>query len=145
MSLISTGSISLDSTFKGHGQILLILRGLRISFSNVENLLELEDLTSRNQEFSQGTNRKQRGSQRILVVHISSREYWIIYREKSSLVVEWFGSSPTPFPPLPATSCLSFSVFLCVTCRASWWGGGGGGGGRPRGEIFKKKLGKIKN
>ncbi len=29
-----------------------------------------------------------------------------------------------PPPPRPPASCLSFSVFLCVACRAHWRGGG---------------------
>ncbi len=47
--------------------------------------------------------------------------------------------APYPFPPLfPITkSCLSFSVFLCVTGRAYWelerGGAGGGGGGEGEG------------
>ncbi len=43
------------------------------------------------------------------------------FRGPGCPLVEWFGSSPAPFPPpplLPSASCLSFSVFLCVACRA---------------------------
>jgi hypothetical protein len=45
------------------------------------------------------------------------REYWMIYRWPCFLAVVWFGSSPTPFL---VTSCLSFSIFLCVAGRAYW-------------------------
>ncbi len=50
----------------------------------------------------------------------------MIYRESGFLAVVWFGSSPTPFPPLHE-SCLSFSVFLCVAVLVYWrtrWGEG---------------------
>jgi hypothetical protein len=43
-----------------------------------------------------------------------------MYRRPGILAVVWFGSTPTPFPPLPAASCLSFSIFLCVAVPASW-------------------------
>ncbi len=46
------------------------------------------------------------------------REYWMIYRWPGFLAVVWFGSSPTPFSPLPSESCLS--LFLCLPiCRRS--------------------------
>jgi hypothetical protein len=51
----------------------------------------------------------------------STREYWMVYREPGFLALGWFGSSPTPFHPLPSASCLFFSVFLCVTGQAYWW------------------------
>jgi hypothetical protein len=41
------------------------------------------------------------------------REYWMIYRGPSFLAVAWFGSSPTPPPPLSRhQAVLSFSGFL---------------------------------
>jgi len=49
----------------------------------------------------------------------ATREYWIIYRGPRFLAVVWFGSLPTHFPLLPWSSCLSFSVFLCVTSLSS--------------------------
>jgi hypothetical protein len=60
------------------------------------------------------------------------REYWVIYRGLGFLVVVWFGSPPTPFPPLLSASCLSLSVFLCDAGRAYWRKKGGRGwpGGR---------------
>jgi hypothetical protein len=39
------------------------------------------------------------------------REDLMIYRGPGFLAVARFGSSPNPFPPLPAATCLSFSVF----------------------------------
>ncbi len=44
---------------------------------------------------------------------LQTREYWRIYRGPSILAVVGFGSSPTLFPPW--ASCLSFSVFFCVS------------------------------
>jgi len=52
----------------------------------------------------------------------------MIYRGQGFHAFVWFSSSPTPFPPLPSASCLSFSVFLCVAGRAYWgekWVGDG--------------------
>jgi hypothetical protein len=34
---------------------------------------------------------------------LCTREYWMIYRGPGFLAVLWFGSSPTPFPPSPAS------------------------------------------
>ncbi len=34
--------------------------------------------------------------------------------------IAWFGSWPPPLPPLPSTSCHSFSVFLCVAGLSYW-------------------------
>jgi hypothetical protein len=51
---------------------------------------------------------------------------WILrlilnYLVPGFLTVGWFGSSPTPSsPPLPLSSCLSFSVFLCVAGYSSY-------------------------
>ncbi len=53
-----------------------------------------------------------------------SREYWMIYRGPGFLAVGWFGSSPTPSPPMQSASCLSFSVFLYVAGEAYRMGGG---------------------
>ncbi len=61
----------------------------------------------------------------VELLHVFSwtREYWMIYKKPGFLAVLWFGSSPTPpphFPPLQWTSCLSFSVFLCVDSEKAW-------------------------
>ncbi len=37
--------------------------------------------------------------QRLYIIRVS-REYWIIYRGTGFLAVVWFGSLPTPSPPL---------------------------------------------
>jgi hypothetical protein len=54
------------------------------------------------------------------------REYWMIYRWPGFLAVEWFGSSHSPPLLLRSSSCLSFSVYLCVAVRAYWRERGGG-------------------
>ncbi len=57
------------------------------------------------------------------------------------LAIIWFGSSPTPFPPLPWASSLSFSVFLCVAGRERQLAAGGGGTGaeeEPNHTMAKK-------
>ncbi len=58
----------------------------------------------------------------------SSREYWMIPKGPGFLAVVWFGSSPTPFPPLLSASCLFF-LSLPVCRRSSLLTGEGGGGG----------------
>ncbi len=57
----------------------------------------------------------------------AASEYWMISRGPGFLAVVWFGSSPTPFPPLPSAKCRSFSVFLCVADRAHCREAGEGG------------------
>ncbi len=56
--------------------------------------------------------------------YLSIREYLMIYRGPGFLAVVWFGSTPIPYPPLPSTICLFFSVFLCFAdrayCRERW-------------------------
>ncbi len=42
---------------------------------------------------------------------------------------------PPPFPPLPSTTCLSFSVFLCVTARAYCQDTGGGRWAKSRESL----------
>jgi hypothetical protein len=51
----------------------------------------------------------------------------MIYRGPGFLAFVWFGF-PQPLP-LPAASCLSFSVFLCIARRAYWQENGEGGSG----------------
>ncbi len=53
-----------------------------------------------------------------------SREYWMIYIWPGFLAVVWFGSTPTSSPHFPTTSCLSFSVILCIAGRDYWREGG---------------------
>ncbi len=53
------------------------------------------------------------------------REYGMIYRWPGFLAVEWFSSSPSPPLLLRSSSCLSFSVYLCVAVRAYWRERGG--------------------
>ncbi len=45
-----------------------------------------------------------------------------------------------PFPPLPAASCLSFSVFLCVAGRELTDGREGGGDGRGAKSYDREKA-----
>ncbi len=46
---------------------------------------------------------------------VETREYIMYYRGPGFLAVVWFCSFPLPFPHLLSASCLSFSVFLCVS------------------------------
>ncbi len=57
------------------------------------------------------------------VNNIGERELDDLQRTKLSCgrMIRAFGSSPTPSPPLPVASCLSFSVFLCVAGRTFCW------------------------
>ncbi len=76
-----------------------------------------------------------------------------INREVIPENTEWFmrttltcgrlvGSSPTPPLPLPSASCLSFSVFLSVTCQASWRERLEGVGEEPN-DRTSRKLGPL--
>ncbi len=69
-----------------------------------------------------------------------TREYGTIYRESGFLAIVWFSSSPPPplTPPPQSTSCLSFSVFLCVACRAYCRKGGEGVGVESKSYDCKK-------
>ncbi len=57
-----------------------------------------------------------------------SIEWFIEYQ--GFLAVVRLGSTPTPIPPLPSASSLSFSDFLCVAGRANWRERCGAGGRR---------------
>ncbi len=69
---------------------------------------------------------------------ICPREYWMIYEGPGFLAVAWFGSSPTPFPPLPSASCLYFSVFLCRVSAVELTDGRGGSGRGAKSDHRKK-------
>jgi Pyruvate/2-oxoacid:ferredoxin oxidoreductase delta subunit len=44
---------------------------------------------------------------------LQPREYWMVYKGQAFLAVVWFGSSLTPFPPVPASKIsLFFAVLL---------------------------------
>ncbi len=43
------------------------------------------------------------------------REYWMIERGPGSLAIIWFGSSPTPFPPLSRQQVVFLSQSSCVS------------------------------
>jgi hypothetical protein len=43
------------------------------------------------------------------------QEYWRVYRGPSLPGVEWFGSSPTPHPPLPSATCLPMCLLVELT------------------------------
>ncbi len=64
-----------------------------------------------------------------------SRKNWMIYRGPGFLSFVYFGSPP----PLPAASCLSFSVFLCVAGRAYWREGVEGG----RCQIIRRRESMV--
>ncbi len=60
-----------------------------------------------------------------------AREYWMVYRRPGLKAIVWLGSSSTSLPLLSSASCLSFSVFLCIACRAYW---------RERGGVGQDKI-----
>ncbi len=68
---------------------------------------------------------------------IKSREYLMGYRELSFLVVTWFGSSPSPFPPI---SKLSVILSLPVCRRRAYWQERGRGGGRGAKSYDLEKV-----
>ncbi len=72
---------------------------------------------------------------------LHSREYSIIYWGLGFLAGLWFGSSNTPSPLLPWTSCLSLSYPVCS--QPCLHGGRGGGGGGQRGAKSAKKTGPL--
>jgi hypothetical protein len=59
-----------------------------------------------------------------LLQYIPSRlcisEYGIIVEDQSFLWLYYSAPRPPPSPSLPSSSCLSFSVFLCVAGLAYW-------------------------
>ncbi len=56
----------------------------------------------------------------------------------------WFGSLPTPFPPLTQASCLSFSVFpVCRRSRLLTEEGGGGSMGKDPNHTTTGKSGPL--
>ncbi len=68
-----------------------------------------------------------------------AREYWMIYSGPGFLIVIYFGSSPTPSPHILSASCLSFSVFQCVT----GWGRERGKGGGEESIIRRRQPGPL--
>ncbi len=66
---------------------------------------------------------------------------WFIENQAFFTVV-WFGSSPHPLPP---ASCLFFSVFSCVACRAYWRERGKEGGGGAKTYDGEKAWSSIKH
>ncbi len=67
-------------------------------------------------------------------------KYWMIYRGPGFLVVVWFGSSPTPSPPLPTDlqEVVSLSQTSCVSPVELTDRRGGGGGGEPSHTTTRK-------
>jgi len=76
----------------------------------------------------------------ILLYCKTESTYRMIYWGPSFLAVLWFGSTPTPHPPLPSASYLSFSVFLCVAGRAHWPERGEGVHGRAAKSYEREKA-----
>ncbi len=61
---------------------------------------------------------------------------WIVYRGQGFPVIIWFGTSPTPSPPLPWACCLFFSVFLCF----EYWRKKGEGLGEEPNHTTQESL-----
>jgi hypothetical protein len=69
------------------------------------------------------------------------REYWMIYRGLSFLVIEWFSSSPTPSPPSPVSK---LSLFLRIpVCRRSSLLTGEGRRGWGRSQIIRRRESHV--
>jgi hypothetical protein len=68
----------------------------------------------------------------------------MIYRGPGFLAaVVWLGSLLTLFPTLTSETCLSFSVFLCVTGRAYCRERGGEGMGEELNHTTARKPGPL--
>ncbi len=97
-----------------------------------------EDCSNKRQYFAPFFKRMKKEFLIVLLLFIGSGQRklilnaFLLFRGLGFLAVVWFGSSPTPFPPLPSASCLSFTVFLCVAVRAYWRERGRGAGARSQ-------------
>ncbi len=74
----------------------------------------------------------------LLIKHCS--EYWIIHRGPCFLVVEWFGSSATPYTPLSSVSSAGDTQEECERETSLLTGGGGvkGAGVEPNHPTARK-------
>ncbi len=69
---------------------------------------------------------------------VRTREYWMIYRGQSFLLVIWFGSSPTTFPTSPLSKSFLF-LSLPVRRRPSLLRGRGGEMGGRRTKSYERE------
>ncbi len=68
------------------------------------------------------------------------REYWLTYRGPGFLAVIWFGSSPTPSPPLPSVSSTGDTQEDWEKIDNLLPGEGGGEGCGRRAESYDRKT-----